>query len=138
MSRVPYTNTSKAGHYVGNVFVPAGATRTVDGRLLPPAAPAAEPAAADPLEALAGEPVKELIAALPNLSAEQCDRLLELERAGKNRSTAIQAIELRKLELVDQGSAEGTGGEGDDAAGSADAGDAGGGDDAGAEAGGGE
>ncbi len=100
MSRVPYTNTSNAGHYIGNVFVPAGATRTVDGRLLAPQA-ASAPISEDPLAALAAGPVKGIIEALPGMDGTACDALLELERANKKRPSAIEAIELRKLEIID-------------------------------------
>lgn len=101
MSRVPYTNTTNTGHYVGNVFVPANGTRTVDGRLLPPASAAPAAAPDDPLKLLASGPVKDVVAALPTLDAASCDALLEIERANKNRPSAVEAIELRKLEIVD-------------------------------------
>lgn len=102
MSRVPYTNTSKAGHYIGNVFVPAGGTRTVDGRLLAPKTAAPAPAGDDPMKKLASGPVKALVDALPTLDAAACDALLAFEREKeKPRTTAIEAIELRKLEILD-------------------------------------
>lgn len=102
MSRVPYTNTSKTGHYIGTVFIPAGGTRTVDGRLLAPRTGAPAPADDDPLKKLATGPVKALVDALPTLDAAACDALLAFEREKeKPRSTAIEAIELRKLEILD-------------------------------------
>lgn len=102
MSRVPYTNTSKAGHYIGNVFVPAGGTRTVDGRLLAPQTAAPAPADDDPLKKLASGPVKALVDALPTLDAAACDALLAFEHEKeKPRSKVIEAIELRKLEILD-------------------------------------
>lgn len=102
MSRTAYTNDTTTGHYIGNVFVPAGGTRTVDARLLAPTPAADEAPPANPLQILADGPVKGIVEALPALDAAGCDALLELERAGKKRGSAIEAIELRKLELVDE------------------------------------
>lgn len=105
MSRKPYTNTTQADIYVGNVRIPAGGTRTVDSNLLP-AEPTAEASpTADPLTALAGGKVTEVIAALPGLDEARLEQLAEIERGGKNRATLIEAIELAKLERVDQAAA---------------------------------
>lgn len=104
MSRVPYTNTTETGHYIGNTFVPAGGTRTVDSNNLASSAAAAAPLAEpdDPLKELAAGPVKAIVAALPTMDAEACDALLALEHEGKKRGTAIEAIGLRKLEILDE------------------------------------
>lgn len=101
MSRVTYTNTTDQARYVGNVLVPAHGTRTVDGSLLPSEPTEAEPMI-DPLQALADGNAPEVIDALPGLDTAQLDALIVVERAGKDRKTVIEAIELRKLELIDE------------------------------------
>lgn len=138
MSRVPYTNTSKAGHYIGNVFVPAGGTRTVDGRLLAPAAASPIEAVDDPMKQLAAGPVAAIIAALPTLDAAACEALLGFERENKKRSTAIEAIELRKLEILDAEEQARKAAEAEEVARAADAAGAGTGDGQGAGAGAGD
>lgn len=105
MNRVPFHNSTDKGMYVGNVFIPAGGTRTVDAALLPPAqeTPAeASPDAGDPIAALAAGKVTEIVAALPGLDADQLKALDAAERAGKNRTTVLEAIALRQLEVEDQ------------------------------------
>lgn len=102
MSRIPYTNPLDVAVYIGGVCVPARGTRTVDGALLPPAAALAPPSPEHPLLALAGGSVKAIVAAIPDLADDDLDQLIEIERAGKDRSTLVEALELAKLERVDQ------------------------------------
>jgi hypothetical protein len=103
MSRIPYTNTLSVAVYIGGVCVPAGGTRTVDAALLAPVAAPDAPPSEDPLLALAGGSVKEIIAAIPGVSDDDLAGLIELERAAsKPRKTLIEMLELAKLERLDQ------------------------------------
>lgn len=106
MSRVSYYNPLSHGVYVGTVFVPARTARTVDASLLPQAAasePAEPPSANAALEELAALAAKKVIEAIPGLDAAQLDALLAIEREDKKRTTVIEAIESRRVELLTQG-----------------------------------
>jgi len=97
-----YTNDTDAPKYVGGKLIPPGETRLVDVPVIAASAAAAE-VPQDPLLALAAGRVADITAALPNLDAEQVDVLLAAEngRVGGPRKTLIQALELRKLEIID-------------------------------------
>lgn len=103
-----YTNDTDKPQYVGGKLVPAGETRLVDLPLI--ATPAAAQAPQDPLRALAAGKVTDIVAALPTLDIAAVDQLQQIEEArDKPRSTLIQALELRRLEIINV-KAEGAGG----------------------------
>lgn len=97
-----YTNDTDAPKYVGGKLIPPGETRLVDVPVIAAGVAVAE-APQDPLLMLATGKVTDITAALPNLDADQVDVLLATEngRAGGPRKTLIQALELRKLEIID-------------------------------------
>lgn len=100
-----YTNETDGPRYVGGILVPAGATRLVpaDAIIVQPAAVSPPTDQANPLAVLVAGKVTEIIAALPGLSEDQVETLLQLERdkGDKARKTLIEAMELRKLEALD-------------------------------------
>ncbi len=96
-----YTNDTCKPQYVGGKLIPPGETRLVDLPTVAAAPAAAEPAA-DPLVLLSKRKVTDIVAALPSLASDDIDKLLALERAhDKPRTTLVQALELRKLEIID-------------------------------------
>lgn len=97
-----YTNDTDAPQYVGGKLIPPGETRLVDVPVIAASVAVAE-APQDPLLMLASGKVTDITSALPNLDANQVDVLLTAEngRAGGPRKTLIQALELRKLEIID-------------------------------------
>ena len=102
--RTPYTNTEDHAVYVGGQLIPAGETRQVELHTALDAPADDEPV--DPLAALkkvmAGK-VVEIVPALQGLSDEDLDAAPALELAeAKPRSTLVQAIELARLERIDQ------------------------------------
>lgn len=132
-----YTNDTDKPQYVGGKLVPPGETRLVDVPVITVGDAVAE-APQDPLLVLAAGKVTDITAVLPNLDTEQVDVLLAAEngRKGGPRTTLVQALELRKLEIIDvakrlaeekaAGSADGQGAGDPDATGDAgDVGDAG-------------
>lgn len=82
MDDIPVFNNTNTALWVGGQMVPPGETRLLPAHHVPahlhPAAPSAAPAPppADPLTELLAGSVKDVVAALPGLDAEQ---LMELE-----------------------------------------------------------
>lgn len=101
MNLVPYTNTKPYNQHIGGRVIRPGETRMVDASLLPAATPAeAAPEAPQPLTIadLAKKSVKEIVAALPSLSAEDLDALLVADAAdGNARKGVTEAVAEEKL-----------------------------------------
>ncbi len=102
---IPIDNPGPNPIFVGGMMIPPGETRLVPPDLalnhLPVAAPAPAPAAADDedpgpdvgaLEEILTGSVDDLEIELPNMTAAELVLVAELEAAGKNRVTAIEAI----------------------------------------------
>lgn len=105
MQRIPYTNTGKTGVYIGGTYIKPGETRPVDPTLVP--APPAEEEAIVPVDLVAyldKTSVAKVVETLKERSATEIDQLLEAERGrgDKARSTLIQALELERLDRLDQ------------------------------------
>lgn len=105
MQRIPYTNTGKTGVYIGGTYIKPGETRPVDPTLIP-AAPAEEEAImpVDLVAYLEKTSVAKVVESLKDRPAEEIDQLLDAERGrgDKARSTLIQALELERLDRLDQ------------------------------------
>jgi len=103
MAKIPVTNNTKRTMFVHGIMIPGGETRHIDENDVPlhlrpapanveeekPAAPAA-----DPLAELATRPVKEITAAMQELSTESLERLRVIEEASDTpRKTLLAAID---------------------------------------------
>ncbi len=108
-----YTNTTEQPQYVGGKLIPPGETRLVDMPTIV-AAPAPAATAEDRMVVLAKSKVSDIVAALPDLATADIDQLLAHENAQpKPRTTLVQALELRKLEIIDLGKNSGGDGTGE-------------------------
>jgi hypothetical protein len=113
--QVPYTNEiGRPVHVDGKRILP-GETRTVDARSVP----RGEPETAAPVEETGGSVLDLLDAtaavildALPELSDEQLQQLVDAEQAGKTRKTVIEGIAEEQLRRA---STDDDSGAGDDA-----------------------
>jgi len=99
MKTVPYTNTGRNTIHIGSATIPSGETRDVDPSLLPGYQPAGATAAApvDPIATLLTGNVKNVTAALGNLSDEQLVHATSLETEGQNRKSLIEAMTAESL-----------------------------------------
>lgn len=103
--RISVHNPTGMPIYVGSNMVPAGETRDFPESLVPPhlrpqpdSKPAADEAALDLIADLQKLSVKEVVSALPGLSADDMARLEELEKAdGSPRKGVMNAITEEKL-----------------------------------------
>lgn len=101
--KVPYYNGGKTTIVIGCVSIAPGVTRPVDATMIPnavPQTPEEPPAPADPLATMLDGTVAEIVAALPNLSFDELQRLQTLEQEGKGRTTLLEAINTRLIELA--------------------------------------
>lgn len=105
MKRIPYTNTTDAAAYVAGILIQPGETRMVEALQLaePAPMPATKPAPSAPvpvlLDILDGS-VKDITAALAELSAAQLDELETAEQNGKTRKGVLEAIAAARIELA--------------------------------------
>lgn len=107
IKQIPVTNDGESTMYVGGLAIPAGETRLIDERLVPPEYKEAELLAADtaetdPLEALIALSVAKLVLGLPALTDEELVRLEALENAKeKPRAGALAEITAEMLRRAD-------------------------------------
>lgn len=99
MEKIAIHNPSPGVMYVGAQAIPPGETRHFDAHLVPPHLrpkkpdDAAPPPPVDAVAELLKKPAAAVIAALPDLSIEDLERLGDLERAAKKpRSTLVSAV----------------------------------------------
>ena len=96
--KIPVSNTSAMPIYVGAAMIPPGETRHFDEQDVPhhlrpaPVAEAAPQAPADPLAELLKGNVAAVVAALPDLTDADVERLGELEQAGQARKGVLSAV----------------------------------------------
>lgn len=102
--KIPVTNTGAMPIYVAGQMIPPGETRHFDADQVPhhlrPAAPEPEPEVPnDPITALIGHSVKDIVAQLPGLALEQLEQLGDLEQAKGDdaRKTLLGAIAEEQL-----------------------------------------
>ena len=115
--KVPVTNNTKMAIYVAGAMIPPGETRHFDFNQVPPEfrpAPQVEPedeTQFDPLAELIAHNVKDITAALPELSDEDLERLGDLEQAkGETaRKSLLSAIAEAQLTRAEAKASEGQG-----------------------------
>ncbi|HQS59974.1 MAG: hypothetical protein B7Y56_03455 [Gallionellales bacterium 35-53-114] len=95
--RIPVTNNGAMMLYVGANMVPPGETRDfpesqVPHHLRPAPVEVKEETPADPLASLLDGNVPSVVAALPELSVEQLEKLGEMEQAGGKRKGVLNAL----------------------------------------------
>lgn len=95
--RIPVTNNTAMNLYVGSNIVPPGETRDffesqVPHHLRPAQEEAEVKAPADPLAELLDGNVASVVAALPELSTEQLEKLGDMEQAGGKRKGVLGAL----------------------------------------------
>lgn len=107
MKRIPYTNTTATAAYVAGVLIPPGETRMVDAlQVSGPADPAEEtpaPAqATDSILDLLDRSVKDITAALPEISDDDLARLETAEQDGKTRKGVLEALAAERIRRAQQ------------------------------------
>lgn len=95
--KIPIANTGKNHMSVGSYLIPPGETRHIEEaevphHLRPKKEEEKKEAPADPLTELLAGNVPSVVAALPELSVEQIEKLGELEQAGGKRKGVLSAL----------------------------------------------
>lgn len=106
--KIPVSNNTAMPIYVGAAMIPAGETRHFEEQDVPhhlrpvqEAAPVDEPV--DPLVTLLESNVGDVVAALPELSRADVERLGELEQAGQARKGVLSGIAENLLARAEAG-----------------------------------
>lgn len=101
MKRIPVTNTGDTAIYAAGVLIPPGETRMVEAlQLMTTSAGTETPAAApatDSVLDLLDHSVKDIIAALPEVSDEDLDTLETAEQDGKTRKGVLEALAAERI-----------------------------------------
>jgi hypothetical protein len=115
---IPVRNNGKMPMYVNSVMIPAGETHIFPEHQVPEHLRQPEKVEQavieNPLQALLGNPIKQVTAALAGLSDDQLDELELLEVAGDDRAGMAKAFQEERLRRADLSLNDGPGSEGSD------------------------